>query len=104
MVYRQVWHCVWGNEDHFKEWSKKGTPFITAERLTADFAKAAEQGAKDNEWEANRAGAVNFGQELRQVLSLYPDSGVPVWVLEALLKKWNIPEALQKGTTHESNV
>lgn len=97
MKFTQVWKLMWGVENDLKDWTAKGVPFITAERLDANLTAAYERGVKDASkagGKGQRQGVADLGQAIRKNLNDYRTGAmVPAWVIENILSDWNVPEA-----------
>lgn len=89
------WRAVWGTEKNIA--AQQGL-VMSNDRMEKLLSEAHAAGGKAHALESERAGAIHFGQALREVIARWPDTddpgrvrSVPVWDLERLLESWNVP-------------
>jgi hypothetical protein len=101
-MLRLYWKPMWMTDEDARQ--KVGDPLSNAATLISNvrlekiLTQAYEKGKKDGAHEHERAGALALGEELRREIERWPQGEpardpalVPVWALEGLLEKWNVP-------------
>lgn len=94
------WKPMWGLDADIRRQQTEGAMFMSNERMEKIIREAYERGKKDGAPDAERVGAVAFGQEVRKAMREFEAPHeyqpshlqVPSWRLERLLSDWNIPE------------
>lgn len=108
-MLRLYWQPKWMTaEEHRRSAADPMTNagFILANsRMEKILNEAYEKGGEDSALKHQRVGTERFGQEIRKEMAQWVGTetregfkdSVPMWALEQLLEKWNVPPLADKG-------
>lgn len=93
------WYGKWALPKDAERHARDGAMVVPNERMEENMRGVYDRGKEDSRHEVERDGIVIFAQAVREEMQQWVGTekregfkdSVPMWALEQLLEKWNIP-------------